>query len=490
LNNSFKKKIIDGSFWSVLLSSSTILIQLASVLILSRIFTPLQFGELAIAIMILEFCKAFTFQFVVKSIVLEADVTPSFFGTANVVTILQTLLTIGVLYIFKDVLMGFFGKSGMSLKTLYFVFLALILTGIYRPLKAYLEKQIRFKEIQQAEIVIIVVSVSVQIVLSILYRNLLALFSGIILAEILRVFYFNYKVKFRVGFDTKHVKRIYQNASEILIGNLANKFAVQGDNLVISRYLGMASLGIYSRAYKLMKLPTNVLGNVFNHLAFPSFVLLDDQKLRKAYVNIIYLLSFCLFPLVAIIFIFYSELVDIILGSGWEQVKIPFLILGAGIYLRLAYKIPATVLKSKEMFRKLMWTQLLYAIMVVLFAFLLRSYGVTGVALGTIIALFLNNVILVTIANKKMDLPLKEYLKLFGIPILNFALSFIVLMVLKFRLSSIIDNRFLVLAISLGAYLSLVGIIIVKFKSQWIGERGMWWIDLVKNRNKVNEEGN
>ena len=44
------------------------------------------------------------------------------------------------------------------------------------------------------------------------------------------------------------------------IARIANFTALQGDNFIVGRFLGMAALGIYGRAYQLTGIPASVLG--------------------------------------------------------------------------------------------------------------------------------------------------------------------------------------------------------------------------------------
>ena len=63
---------------------------------------------------------------------------------------------------------------------------------------------------------------------------------------------------------------------------LANYFANQGDYIVVGRYLDAATLGIYTRAYELMRFPSTVFTNIAGKVLFSSFARLQDDSERLA----------------------------------------------------------------------------------------------------------------------------------------------------------------------------------------------------------------
>jgi PST family polysaccharide transporter len=360
------------------------------------------------------------------------------------------------------------------------------------PIKAMLEKELRIKEIQKAEILIAVGAIIVQIIIAMAYdwgyigleQPGIILFTSLVLVQVARTLFFVSKSRFVVNFSWMDIKSIYKKSAEVVTGDLANVFATEGDNMIISRYMELASLGIYSNAYKLMKMPTKLLSNVFNQIAFPAFAILDQERLKLVYVKLIYLISYVLFPLIAVILLFYKEIVLIILGPQWEAVELPFLILAVGIYLRLVYKVPTTVLKARDKFRTLMTGQIIYALLSVLLAFAFKSQGVPGVAFATVLALFLYNVFLVIVMRKEFPLKLSDYIRVLTRPAFMFIGSFAVLYASKLGLEQMMNNNTLVFAISLGFYLLLIGLLFKKKREFLLGEDGMWWYSTLRKKDK------
>lgn len=66
-----------------------------------------------------------------------------------------------------------------------------------------------------------------------------------------------------------------------LVGSqVLNYWSRNLDNLLIGRFLGSASLGIYSRAYSVMMFPVQSISGMLSRVMFPSFSLIQDDKAR------------------------------------------------------------------------------------------------------------------------------------------------------------------------------------------------------------------
>ena len=64
------------------------------------------------------------------------------------------------------------------------------------------------------------------------------------------------------------------------IAELGNFAALQGDNIVVGRYMGAVSLGLYERSYAFMAQPTRMIGLVFDLVLFPAMATVQDDSAR------------------------------------------------------------------------------------------------------------------------------------------------------------------------------------------------------------------
>ncbi|GAB1448379.1 lipopolysaccharide biosynthesis protein [Bacteroidota bacterium] len=102
------------------------------------------------------------------------------------------------------------------------------------------------------------------------------------------------------------------NAIGYLLGNL--------DKLLIGRFLGSSSLGIYSRAYSLMVFPVGQVSGVVSQVMFPSLAQIQDDipRVRQIYLRMNQVISAITLPIMGAAFLFAEPFVLLVLGPQWE----------------------------------------------------------------------------------------------------------------------------------------------------------------------------
>jgi PST family polysaccharide transporter len=168
--------------------------------------------------------------------------------------------------------------------------------------------------------------------------------------------------------------------------------ANQADNLVVGRWLGAVALGLYSRAYQLMSVPTSLLGDVFDKVLFPTMsrVQEDARRLTSAYLQGTAVVALVTLPAGVVAAVVAPELVTVAFGTKWEALVPPFQVLALGMMFRTSYRMSDSLSRATGKVYRRAWRQALYAVLVFVGAWVGQAQGITGVAWGVLIALFLN----------------------------------------------------------------------------------------------------
>jgi O-antigen/teichoic acid export membrane protein len=176
------------------------------------------------------------------------------------------------------------------------------------------------------------------------------------------------------------------------VARVANSLAVQGDNMVVGRWLGAAALGIYGRAYQLMAVPASAIGDVLDVVLFPAMASVqgDAARLAKAYRRGISLIALLILPASVGLFVLAPELVDVLLGPRWKGVVVPLQILSLGMLFRTSYKMSDSLSRATGTVYRRAWRQVLYAVLVVGGSLVGQRWGVAGVAAGVLAAVAVN----------------------------------------------------------------------------------------------------
>lgn len=102
------------------------------------------------------------------------------------------------------------------------------------------------------------------------------------------------------------------------------------DNVLIGRFWGPESLGLYSKAYSLLLLPLRQINLPMTATAIPTLSRLqhDPERFRRYFLKAFSLVAFLTMPLVAYLIVMAQDVILLILGSKWIDAGPIFMILG------------------------------------------------------------------------------------------------------------------------------------------------------------------
>ncbi|RYZ54544.1 MAG: lipopolysaccharide biosynthesis protein [Sphingobacteriales bacterium] len=392
MSKELKQKMRSGGIWLVLSNILTIASQLLAVALLSRMLGPEAFGIHGNGLLLLELTAVFTYPFINKSIILKKEASAEYLSTATTLSFLLSAAAGLILFFSAPFIAAFFHHDSIVfvVRTISVIFL---LKGFYQPYQSVFERDLRFREISNVNLAASWLGfLIVPVCLAYYGFGYKSLILGLLAYELVFLIYFTIRSRLYFGrLSPTLAREIITDARHLILQALGNKLATNGDYLIISRFLGPAALGYYTQAYKIMKMPTTIIGNVINSLSFASLSKIseDNDKLRKAFVYSSFILALFSFPILVITLLFSKEIVLILLGPKWLS-TIPVLqILSFGIFLRMSYKVPGTILKAKQLFRLTARIQIIYALNILVFSVLMIRFGIEGVAIGTLAALAL-----------------------------------------------------------------------------------------------------
>jgi O-antigen/teichoic acid export membrane protein len=178
------------------------------------------------------------------------------------------------------------------------------------------------------------------------------------------------------------------------ISRLGVIMANQADNLVVGRWLGAVRFGEYSRAYQLISVPTNLLGDVLDKVLFPTMARVQDdsRRLAAAFLQGTAVMALVTMPVGVVTAVLAPELVAVAFGSRWAGLVAPFQVLALGMMFRTCYRMSDSLSRATGRVYRRAWRQGLFALLVFLGALVGQTQGLVGVASGVLLAFFLNYV--------------------------------------------------------------------------------------------------
>ena len=231
-----------------------------------------------------------------------------------------------------------------------------------------------------------------------------------------------------------------------------NYIALNADNFIVGRWLGVSSLGLYSRAYNLMNLPFSYAAVIISTVLFSAFARVQGERERfqRAYLLMTQLMAMIAGPSMAILAVVAPHLVRALYGPKWVGVAIPLQILCAAGYFRALYHLGGVIAQSAGLVYSELRLQVIYAVMVICGSCTGARFGLPGVAVGVSAAILFMFVAMARLALRATGGSWVQYLRV-QIPAIFTAVMALVVaiglrLLLEFRQSS-----YFVIAITVSA---------------------------------------
>lgn len=127
-------------------------------------------------------------------------------------------------------------------------------------------------------------------------------------------------------FSTKATKELFSFSFNVFLVSLVQYIGSQADKVIVGKYLGAESTGLYDKAISLMMMPTTAISHAVSPVLFPSFSQIQDDtvKIASIFTRAISVVSLITFPMMLGLLVISDNLVSVILGQQWLEV-IPIL---------------------------------------------------------------------------------------------------------------------------------------------------------------------
>lgn len=307
------------------------IIRLATTVILARMFSPQDYGLMAIIYTVSDLFQVFTLKGGVGAKIIQAD-------EQDVKAICNTAywlnwITCGSLFIIQCIvafLLPYFSKDQnltLPLIGLAFTYLAYPLFVTHLVL---IERENRFKVTATCNVVASIVSSVITATLALLGMGIWSIIWSIILTSPIWIFltwkYQDWRPPLRFSLD--RWQEVLSFGSNLLISDLLNKVRDNVDYLIVGRYLGVEALGMYYFAFNAGSGITTSILITFMSPMYPHICEVRNNywQFKKRYLSSLKKVTLILVPLILLQASLAPFYVPIVFGSKWEP-AIPILIL-------------------------------------------------------------------------------------------------------------------------------------------------------------------
>jgi PST family polysaccharide transporter len=378
-----KQRAIRGGFAKGCGQATKFLIRIGSVMILSRLLEPRDFGLVGMV-------TAFTGVFgifmdfglsaatVQRETITEEQLTALFWTNMLVGVTLASLSLFGapaVAHFYHEPrLVGV-----MAVLAAGFVFNA---AGVQHS--AILERQMRFIALAAIDLFSMIVGIAVGITMALSGLRYWSLVGMTITIPAVSTSCLWMASKWVPGRPRKEsgVRPMLKFGGTITLNSLIVYVAYNLEKVLLGRYWGAETVGIYGRAFQLINIPTDNLNSAAGAVAFAALSRLQDDtpRLKKYFLKAYSLILAVTLPIAIICALFADDLILVLLGPKWKDAAILFRLLAPTILAFGLMNPLGWLLVSLGLVQKSLKIALVTAPIVITGCVLGLPYGPKGVA--------------------------------------------------------------------------------------------------------------
>lgn len=316
----YKKDAIKGMSWISGFRIVTRFFAFFKITILARVLSPSQFGLFGIASLFLALLETITETGINIIIVQSKEKIEEYINSAWVVSILRGIV-ISVMIVIAAPFVSSFFKTSESLPLLLFISLVPFIRGFINPSEALYQKNLHFRAEFWFRTSVLFFDTLVSVILTVVTHSVYSLVWGMIAGACLEVFLSFALITPRPRFavERAYFREIFHKGKWVTFYSFFNYLAENGDNVVVGRVMGAASLGLYQMAYKVSILPISEISEVVSRVVFPVYTMIanDKKRLLSAFSKTIASVALSAALVGIIIFLFPGQIISLLLGKQW-----------------------------------------------------------------------------------------------------------------------------------------------------------------------------
>ncbi|NOT45025.1 MAG: lipopolysaccharide biosynthesis protein [Acidobacteria bacterium] len=386
---SYGKVAKEGVAWSFLREGVTELVMFPQSMILARLLSPREFGIAVAALFFTQLSNKLSELGFNAAIVRSKVIEPIHLSSVFVVNLVVGALTAGVLTAIAPWVAAFYDQpeTGQILPVAAISFLIAPLGTVSAGV---LIRDMRFKEAAKVDwyqgLVFAVSSVILAwygySYMSIVYARIMA----VAVQAASRLYYARWLPSLR--FSRAAMYDVLSFGLGMYAKRLLDYVAGNIDNLVVGRFFGMVTLGLYDKAFSTMNRFLTRMNSAGPNVTFRVFAAIHDDasRFQRAYRKVLLSSGMMGIPLFAILMATAPHLVEVLFGARWLEATVPFQVLCLAGMLKLVNTYASSATQAVGQVWSEVWRQAGYTILIVLCLVALRRWGAVGAAGGVLIA--------------------------------------------------------------------------------------------------------
>lgn len=345
--SNLKKELLLGTIWSMGGQLLTMFVVLITNILLARMLSPKDFGQLGIIMFFIVVSSVITEGGLGGALVRKIDIKNEDYSTVFVFNFLVSLTCYGLLLLFSKNIANYYKDQEIG-TVLNVAGLVLVLNSFQVTQNVKMMREMRFKEKNLYRFVAVFAASIIGLICA--YQG--ARIWSLVIIQVLTGLFLTVIIWMREGFffDIRFNKRSFKSLYSFGVNTtLASLLDTAFDNIyqiLLARYFSIAQVGMFYQAKKLQDVPGGIINVVTQSVIFSSLAKLqgDKSKFKAVYHEIILFYTIGLSIIACLLYIYSENIILLLYGSKW---------IGAAFYMELLSI--ASFFYFQEMFNRIIF---------------------------------------------------------------------------------------------------------------------------------------
>ncbi|MGP0593511.1 MOP flippase family protein [Nitrospira sp. T9] len=320
MSKDLKSRTIGASCWAAATQFLALAIQFSISVVLARILTPDDFGLMVVAMIFIGFANILSEGGIASAVVQKTGIDDRTLSTAFWLNTAFGLTTSLLILATSPLIALFFERQELqAIVSLTAATTAIASLGMVHG--AILQRNLDFRLLGIIDLIAIVIGGAIGISAAIMGSGVFALVYAsivrVVTSTLLRWILIRWVPK--IHYSRSSAREIMQFGWGLLGFSSFNYWIRRADDTLIAKLLGSFELGIYSRAYNLMKEVVQQVGAVVGRVMFASLstVQNDNDRIRAIYLRTLNIISLFTFPMCLGLSVLAEPFVLVLYGEQW-----------------------------------------------------------------------------------------------------------------------------------------------------------------------------
>ena len=452
-----------GILWSGASTMVLFFTRLGTSMVLARLLFPEDFGLMGLATLVTQFAKRLTSFGFNLAVIQRKELKTEHLDTVFTTNLLLISGVTVAIYLSADHVAGFFNNLLLT-PILRVVALLFIIRGLSSINEALLIRNMKFKELAFADVLGTWITFISPIFFALADYGVWSLvwgrFLGSVTTMFILFFYSRWYPTFR--FRLWAFKDVFSFGFWIFIIRYLTYFIEKLDYIFIGKFLGVAPLGFYERAYTLTDTPRGLIQSTTKKVLFSAFSQIQDDDERIARVLKKGIASVAVVIYCSFIWMYFAapSLITILYGPQWVSSIRPVQIMcfSGVIYSLTLLFLP--IINAKSLVAKRALRQFAYLIILAIALWYGLEGGIVGIAWSVTIASSCFLILMVQLISAHLPFSMKDFLSSQKPASVYGCVQMIALLALCYSVSGKIadDSILMLLAVSIISLLCILGV--------------------------------